>query len=188
MYIVLEGIDTSGKSTQLDILKQKYPDAIFTKEPGGTELGTVIREMVLNAKAKSKAAEMMLFLADRAEHAKQVIKPNRDKVIISDRSFISGIAYAKDFDIDLVTMLNKIVIDGEYPDKLVMMELGEEELRKRLAAKEHDKIESRGTDYLLDIQSRMKNIIDSLNIETLIVDAGSSIDEIANKIEEFLEK
>ena len=46
MYIVIEGIDTAGKSTQLDILKQKYTDAIFTKEPGGTKLGIKIREMV----------------------------------------------------------------------------------------------------------------------------------------------
>ena len=72
MYIILEGIDTAGKSTQLDILKQKYPTAIFTKEPGGTNLGTNIRDMVLNGKAKSKVAEMFLFLADRAEHIFEV--------------------------------------------------------------------------------------------------------------------
>ena len=87
MYVVIEGIDTAGKSTQLEILKQKYPEAIFTKEPGGTEIGTKIREMVLNGEAKSKVAEMFLFLADRAEHSFQVVKQNPDSIIISDRGF-----------------------------------------------------------------------------------------------------
>ncbi|MCK5293111.1 MAG: dTMP kinase, partial [Arcobacteraceae bacterium] len=119
MYLILEGIDTAGKSTQLDILKEKYQDAIFTKEPGGTNVGAKIREMVLSGEAKSKVAEMLLFLADRAEHTEMVIKPNLNKMIISDRGFVSGIAYAKDFDIDMVKKLNKIALDGVYPDKLI---------------------------------------------------------------------
>ena len=68
MYLVIEGIDTAGKSTQLDILNKKFPQAVFTKEPGGTALGIKLREMALSGEAKSKTAEMFLFLADRAEH------------------------------------------------------------------------------------------------------------------------
>jgi len=74
MYVILEGIDTAGKSTQLNILKQKYQDAIFTKEPGGTKIGNKIRDMVLGGEAKSKVAEMFLFLADRAEHSFEIVK------------------------------------------------------------------------------------------------------------------
>jgi len=95
MYIAIEGIDTAGKSTQIAALKEHFTDAIITKEPGATEIGKEIREMVLSAKAKSKKAEFLLFLADRAEHIKEVIEPNLDtKMIISDRSAISGVAYA----------------------------------------------------------------------------------------------
>ena len=61
MYVVIEGIDTAGKSTQLDLLKKKLPNAIFTKEPGGTTLGLKLRTMALNGEAKSKIAEMFLF-------------------------------------------------------------------------------------------------------------------------------
>ena len=61
MYVIIEGIDSAGKSTQLEILKQNHPEAIFTKEPGGTDLGIKLREMVLNGEAKSKVAEMFLF-------------------------------------------------------------------------------------------------------------------------------
>jgi len=67
MYLAIEGIDTAGKSTQLDILNQKYKEAIFIKEPGGTKLGSKIRSIVLEGEASSKLAEMFLFLADRSE-------------------------------------------------------------------------------------------------------------------------
>ncbi len=186
MYLILEGIDTAGKSTQLDILKEKYQDAIFTKEPGGTNVGAKIREMVLSGEAKSKVAEMLLFLADRAEHTEMVIKPNLNKMIISDRGFVSGIAYAKDFDIDMVKKLNKIALDGVYPDKLIMLELEPKELKNRLDNKVIDGIESRGIDYLLDIQSRMKRVINELDIDSLIINANEPIVQIANKIEEFI--
>ncbi|MGB3751277.1 MAG: dTMP kinase, partial [Arcobacteraceae bacterium] len=95
MYVIIEGIDTAGKSTQLEILEKKYPEAIFTKEPGGTKVGQKIREMVLAGEAKSKVAEMFLFLADRAEHSYEVVKKHPDDIIISERGFLSGIAYAK---------------------------------------------------------------------------------------------
>lgn len=186
MYIIIEGIDTAGKSTQLEILNKKYPDAIFTKEPGGTELGVDLRQMVLSGRAKSKVAEMLLFLADRAEHTEEVIKQNKDKVVISDRGFVSGIAYAKDFPIDMTIELNKIALDGEMPDKLIMLELSPEELQNRLNAKENDAIELRGIDYLLEIQTRMKTVIESLDIDALIIDASKSIDEIAKEIEKYL--
>ena len=86
MYIALEGIDLVGKSTQLQMLKNQYKNAIFTKEPGATKLGKQIRELVLSKNDFSKEAELFLFLADRAEHFAKVIKPHLNRLIISDRS------------------------------------------------------------------------------------------------------
>jgi len=63
MYVVIEGIDTAGKSTQLELLKKKFPKATFTKEPGGTPIGIKLREMALGGEAKSKIAEMFLFFS-----------------------------------------------------------------------------------------------------------------------------
>ena len=186
MYIILEGIDTAGKSTQLEYLKQNYPEAIFTKEPGGTEIGLEIRQMVLGAKCQSKIAEMFLFLADRAEHTEKIIKKNIDKMIISDRGFISGIAYAKEFDINLLKQLNDIALDGIYPNKIIMLELTSNELKYRLSQKVNDGIELRGIDYLLKIQSRMKKIITELNIPSLIIDASEDKEQIAQKIKDFI--
>jgi dTMP kinase len=184
MYIILEGIDTAGKSTQLEILKQNHPEALFTKEPGGTKIGLELREMVLSARASSKIAEMFLFLADRAEHYEQIVKKN--DFVISDRGFISGIAYAKDFDLDMVIDLNKIALDNTMPDCVIMLKLSEEELKYRLSQKEIDGIEARGTDYLLEIQSRMEQVIKKLDINALIIDASEPVEQIGQKIEEFI--
>jgi len=194
MYVVIEGIDTAGKSTQLEILKQKYPEAIFTKEPGGTQIGLKIREMVLNGEAKSKVAEMFLFLADRAEHSYEIVKQNPDEIIISDRGFLSGIAYAKTAPIEIAISLNIMALNGAMPDKIIILELSKEELEFRLSQKEQDSIEQRGSKYLLDIQSRMVEAINMINtmgskqIELLIIDAKKPIDTIASEIQNFLEQ
>ena len=186
MYVVVEGIDTAGKSTQLDILKEKFSDAIFTKEPGGTEIGLELREMVLGGRAKSPIAEMLLFLADRAEHIEELIKPNQDKKVISDRSLISGIAYASTFDIDKMVELNLLATDGILPSHIILLELSKEELIKRLSAKENDSIESRGIEYLLNIQDRLKSTCQKLDLNYIFIDAGKPIETIAKEIEEFL--
>ncbi len=193
MYVIIEGIDTAGKSTQLEILQKKYPDAVFTKEPGGTTIGIQLREMVLNGLAQSKIAEMFLFLADRAEHAKEVIETHKDKLIISDRGFLSGIAYAKTIPIETTIDLNLISLQNALPKKIIILKLSQEELEYRLSQKEQDSIEKRGSTYLLEIQSRMIEAIAIVNkkleqkIELLIVDASESIEDIASKIETFLE-
>ena len=193
MYVVIEGIDTAGKSTQLEILQQKYPEAIFTKEPGGTEIGLKLREMVLNGKAKSKVAEMFLFLADRAEHSYEIVKQNPDDIIISDRGFLSGIAYAKTAPLEIAISLNIMALNGAMPDKIIILELTKEELEFRLNQKEQDSIEKRGSQYLLDIQSRMIEAINMINsmgskqIELLILDAKKTREELAEEIEKFLE-
>ncbi len=186
MYIVIEGIDTAGKSTQLDILQTKYPDAIFTKEPGATKIGKDLRQMVLTGQAKSKMAEMFLFLADRAEHIEEVIIPNKDKLVISDRSLISGIAYANDLPLEIVTSLNLMATNNTLPSHVILLELSREELTKRLNAKDNDSIELRGIDYLLDIQNRLKESIKLLQLNYIFIDASTPIDEIAKKIDTFI--
>jgi len=194
MYVVIEGIDTAGKSTQLEILKKKYPEAIFTKEPGGTQIGAKIREMVLTGEAQSKVAEMFLFLADRAEHSYQIVKQNPDNIIISDRGFLSGIAYAKTAPLEIAISLNIMALNGAMPDKIIILELTKEELEYRFSQKERASIEKRGSQYLLDIQSRMIEAINMINtmgskqIELIVIDAKKSIGDIEKEIQVFLEK
>ncbi len=185
MYIAIEGIDTAGKSTQIEKLKAYFGDAIITKEPGGTEAGKEIREIVLGAKTKSKKAEFLLFLADRAEHIKEVIEPNLGKLIISDRSIISGVAYALvqgEISETAIVHLNRFATGGIYPQKVFLLKLTKEELSFRLSQKKLDGIELRGEEYLLSIQEAIIEASKLLNIELVIVDATKDIDSITQEI------
>jgi len=185
MYIAIEGIDTAGKSTQIECLKTLFPKAIYTKEPGGTSAGVEIRSMVLHGELKSKMAELLLFLADRAEHTESVILPNINSLIISDRSAVSGIAYAlvqQICDIQTLVSLNTLATGGKLPEKVFILKLSPDELAARLSQKEHDVIESRGTAYLLGIQEALIKASEALGIQTFVIDASQSIDTITNEI------
>ncbi|MCI5969452.1 dTMP kinase [Helicobacter sp.] len=187
MYIALEGIDTAGKSTQIARLKEVLKDAIFTFEPGATPLGKRIREILLNTEVLSLKAEMLLFLADRAEHFASVIAPNLDKLILSDRSLISGIAYAKDFDFKILESFNAFVMENILPNKAILLELDKQTLEYRLNQKGKDRIEQRGITYLLELQERLKETMEFLKIESLVINASLPQDSITKQIMEFIQ-
>ena len=186
MYVLFEGIDGVGKSTQIEILASKFSDAIVTKEPGGTKLGENLREILLNSSIKiGKRAEILLFLADRAEHFEKLVAPNLSRLILSDRGFISGIAYAlandENLDENVLLELNK------FADKIVFFEASHELISSRLKTRgTSDKIEARGLEYLLKVQSLMKQILIKNGFETLFIDASKSIELISKEIENFI--
>lgn len=186
MYITIEGIDTAGKSTQIAALESNYPEAIITKEPGATEIGKEIREMVLSAKTQSKKAEFLLFLADRAEHITEVIEPNiGKKMIISDRSVVSGVAYALvqgAISETAIVHMNRFATNGIYPEKVFLLKLTKKELEFRLSQKELDGIELRGSEYLLKIQDALIKAAELLKIELVEIDATKTRDEITQEI------
>ena len=189
MYIALEGIDTAGKSTQIEALKHHFPDAIITKEPGGTPLGLEIRKIALSAQAQSKKAEFLLFLADRAEHMQEVIKPNINRMIISDRSAISGVAYALvqgNISKEELVMLNNFATNSLYPQKVFLLQLTKEELEFRLSQKELDGIELRGSEYLIRIQDAIIEAAKLLDIELVIINASLPREKITTSILEHL--
>ena len=190
MYILFEGIDTCGKSTQIELLSKKSNDIIVTKEPGGTKFGVKAREILLADSLTSKRAELLLFLADRAEHYEEVIEPNKDKVVISDRGFLSGIGYALangDFDFEELVALNKFALSGHFPDKIILFMTNMETLQQRTSEKELDGIELRGLKYLITVQSKMQESLQKLGIDYLVIDATDSIENIHQKIVSYLE-
>jgi len=192
MYIIFEGIDGCGKSTQIELLKDNFKDAIFTKEPGGTKFGKTAREILLNGELQSKSAELLLFLADRAEHYKEIIEPNLEKTVISDRGFLSGIAYAitndSSLDLDFLIALNKFALNNTLPNKTVIFRITEDELIKRVKERGvMDRIELRGFDYLLKIQENLFKVANKMNLDYLEIDATKSIEAINKEILEYLE-
>ena len=189
MYVLFEGIDTCGKSTQIELISQKHPEIIVTHEPGGTAFGKKAREILLSDSLASKRAELLLFLADRAEHYQEVISPNKNKVIISDRGFLSGIGYALangDFDFEELVSLNKFALEGHFPDKVILFLTDMKTLEERTSAKSLDGIELRGLEYLLKVQEHMKQSILKLDIPHLFVDATEDIETIHTQITDYL--
>ena len=189
MYILFEGIDTCGKSTQIELLAQNIPEIVITKEPGGTSFGKKAREILLADSLASKRAELLLFLADRAEHYKEVVSTNKNKIVVSDRGFISGIGYAlanDDFDFDELVFLNKFALEGNLPDKIILFITNMETLQERTSAKTLDGIELRGLEYLLSVQEHMKQSIIKLDIPHLFIDATDSVENIHQSILTYL--
>ena len=190
MYVIFEGIDGAGKSTQIARLATAYPQAIVTKEPGGTKLGENLREILLKENDLDKRAEILLFLADRAEHFGKIIKPNLDKMILSDRGFVSGMAYALaggNFSFEELLSLNKFALQGNFPQKIVFFKADESTLRSRLNSRAQvDGIEARGFGYLLKVQDAMEEILQKLDARYVTIDAAWDEEKITNLIKEFI--
>nr|WP_314475479.1 dTMP kinase [uncultured Campylobacter sp.] len=190
MYILFEGIDGAGKSTQIARLAAAYPQAIVTKEPGGTKLGENLREILLKENDLDKRAEILLFLADRAEHFGKIIKPNLDKMILSDRGFVSGMAYALvggNFSFEELLNLNKFALQGNFPQKIVFFKADENTLRSRLNSRaQMDGIEARGFEYLIKVQDAMEEILQKLGVRYVTIDAAWDEEKITNLIKEFI--
>ena len=190
MYILFEGTDGVGKSTQIARLAAAYPQAIVTKEPGGTKLGENLREILLKENDLDKRAEILLFLADRAEHFGKIIKPNLDKMILSDRGFVSGMAYALaggNFSFEELLNLNKFALQGNFPQKIGFFKADESTLRSRLGSRaKMDGIEARGFEYLLRVQDAMEEILQKLDIRYVTIGAAWDEEKITNLIKEFI--
>jgi len=189
MYILFEGIDTCGKSTQIKLLAETYPEIIVTQEPGGTAFGKKAREILLADSLASKRAELLLFLADRAEHYEEVIEPNQNRIVVSDRGFISGIGYALangDFDFEELVKLNQFALKDHFPDRVILFMTNMETLKERTSAKSLDGIELRGLEYLLTVQGHMMESIIRLDIPHLFIDATDSIENIHQAILTYL--
>ena len=190
MYVIFEGIDGAGKSTQIARLAAVFPQAIVTKEPGGTKLGENLREILLKENGLDKRTEILLFLADRAEHFGKIIKPNSNKMILSDRGFVSGMAYALaggNFSFEELLNLNEFALQGNFPQKIVFFKADESTLRSRLGSRaQMDGIEARGFAYLLRVQDAMEEILQKLDVRYVTIGAAWDEEKITNLIKEFI--
>ena len=190
MYVLFEGIDTCGKTTQIERIAREHPEAVITREPGGTAFGRRARKILLEGNLRSSRAEVLLFLADRAEHYEEVVQPHRDALLISDRGFLSGIGYAlanKVASMEELIAFNRFALQDDWPDRIVFFQTDEATLRERLSAKSTDGIEDRGIDYLLEVQHQMLRTLKTMQLPSLLIDARDDVDTIHSAIVKYLE-
>ena len=164
-FIVLEGIDGCGKTTQLEHLVQWLPSSglmpagsalIQTREPGGTGLGRAVRQLLLHTRADEApgpTAELLLYAADRAQHVETVIRPAlmRGDWVISDRFSGSTLAYqghGRGLDRQLIDQLERIATAGVQPDLTLWLTLPLEESLRRRQGDQTDRIEAEGQVFL----------------------------------------
>ena len=132
MFITFEGIEGSGKTTQLRRLAERMPDAVVTKEPGGTEIGERIRAILLDSASKIEpVAEVLLFAASRRQHVMEKIRPAlaAGKTVLCDRYADSTLAYqglGRLLDLDRLRVLTTWATDGLVPDMTLLFDLPEE--------------------------------------------------------------
>ena len=169
--VVLEGQESAGKSTQAPRLRQwlihRGVEAMLLREPGGTDAGEKIREMVLHVPYQlTAAAEALLFMASRAELVDRVIKPTlrEGRWVILDRFFLSTYAYqvaGRSLDADLVASANALATQGLLPDITVVLTLSVAERRARLDRRGgHDKIERAGDQFHARVDAAFERFVD----------------------------
>lgn len=119
-------------------------------------------------------------MADRANHTKNILLPNKNALIISDRSLISGIAYGQSLDFELLVKINLAI--SIKPDLAITLTTNKNILKDRLSKKKHDDIEQCGIEYLLDIQHRILQTIHKLEIDSIQIPCDKNEQEILNII------
>jgi dTMP kinase len=150
LFIVFEGGDGAGKSTQVALLRdalcREGRQVTVTRQPGGTPLGQQIRDLVLHGEHVSPRAEALLFAADKAHHVETLIRPalQRGDVVISDRYTDSSVAYqgaGRALGAQEVHDLNMWAVEDLVPDLTVVVDISAEEGRRR-RGDVHDRLES----------------------------------------------
>ena len=200
-FIVLEGIDGCGKTTQINELYKWLPKSglirknrtlIKTREPGGSILGREIRDMILNnneLNSPSFLTELLLYSADRAEHISKVISPalKNGNWIISDRFSGSTLAYqgyGREINIDIIKQLENIVCHNIRPDLTFFLDLSPEESILRRKNKVADRIESEGLEFLKKVNHGFKLI--ALENDWEIIKASQDLHSISLQIQKSL--
>jgi dTMP kinase len=172
-FIAIEGIDGSGKSTQVDLLRAWLPgsglipegrELIVTREPGGTAFGQELRELLLRPELGLEpcpTAELLLYAADRAQHVATVIRPALDAGhwVLCDRFTGSTVAYqgfGRNLRIDYIDQLNEMATGNLEPDLVIWLDITIEEARKRIRRRRGivaDRIESTNDDLMVRVRN-----------------------------------
>jgi len=190
VFVTLEGIDGSGKSTVAALLADRLRadgyDVVLTREPGGTALGEAIRELVLHGAHVAPWAEAALYAASRGQHVDEVIRPAlaRGAVVVCDRYLDSSVAYqgiGRGLGLERVLELNLAVVGGLLPDVTVLLRLGPAEAAARLGSS-LDRIEREGEGLLAAAAGAYDELARRFPERYLTVDATGTPDAIVEEI------
>jgi dTMP kinase len=198
LFITLEGGDGSGKSTQIAYLREwceaRGREVIQSFEPGGTEFGKEIREIVLHSRGHiTPRSEALLYAADRAHNIATVVRPamERGAVVLQDRYLDSSVAYqgaGRVLDASEIRDLSLWATEGLKPHVTILLDLDPEVSRDRLTAenKPFDRLESEALDFHIRVRQSYLDIASAEPERFLVIDATLPREDIRDRIFERL--
>jgi dTMP kinase len=194
MFLTVEGVDWSGKSTQAGLLaewlREQGRAVLATREPGGTPIAEAVREVVLHGHDMTPWAEAALYAAARADHVEHAIRPalERGEDVICDRYIDSSVAYqgvARALGEDEVLQLNLTVTRGLLPDRTFLVLLDADEAQRRGAGLP-DRIEREGASFMRRVDEAYRALAARNHDRIVAVDGARPPAEIAEEVREHV--
>jgi dTMP kinase len=197
--ISFEGIEGSGKSTQIKLLAEylrtKGHSVLETAEPGATKIGNKIRALLLEPQNHMEPlAELLLYYADRAQHVREVIYPAllRNTAVITDRFTDSTVAYqghARGVDLSIIAALNEIVVPDMKPFLTILLDLDAEEgLKRNRVAQKEDRFEQETVDFHNRVRQGFHQIAREEPDRVKVVDASQAQGNVTADIIRIVEE
>jgi dTMP kinase len=197
MFITLEGPEGSGKTTQIELLvawlgDQGY-DVVLTREPGGTGIGTQIRDVLHDPAntAMAATAEILLYSADRAQHVAEFITPlmAEGKIVISDRYYDSTLAYqgyGRGLDLEALLAITAFATGGLKPDLTLYLDIAPEKglERRQTGGGEWNRLDAEALEFHQRVREGYLKLIEQEPERWVVVDADGSVEEVQEEIRE----
>ena len=190
MFVTFEGLDGSGKSTQAELLRARLEadgeSVVMTREPGGTELGEQIRDLVLHGGHVAPWAETLLYAASRAQHVDEVIRPalGGGSWVICDRYVDSSVAYqgvARELGLERVLELNLVAVGGLLPDRTFLLQLDPARVPARVGDK-RDRLEREDDEFYARAAGGYRELAERFPERIVTLDATRPPDELAEEV------
>lgn len=196
-FIVFEGIEGCGKSTQAKLLYQQLAkegvQSLLTKEPGGTALGNKLRALLKRGDSISPEAELLLFNASRAQLVKEAILPalGEGKIVISDRFYPSTLAYqgyGRGVKTHVIEDLNEFATKGLKPDIIVLLDMESKKGLSRKPLSRRDRFEEEAADFHTRVRKGYLEMVKQEPARWFVLDANQGKKKIASLIYEEVKR
>ena len=197
LFVTFEGADGCGKTTQINLLDkyltEKNYKTVVTLEPGGSDIGKNLRQILLHHKGfVSNTAELLLYLADRAQHIEEIVNKNvkEGKIVLCDRCIDSTVAYqgyARGGNIERINLLNEIATGGKKPDITFVLDVDSEIAQKRLKG-EKDRLEKEGMEFHKKVRFGYLELAKKYPDRIKVINSNKPIEEVFSEVKKYIDE